>query len=167
MANPDTDNVTPLRSAKAKRADNTAALRQLRSRAKRKRGTPIIRAPNAQIAQQEKPNENKARVTVAHRGEPDVNIDGIGDVTGRRDPDAITALSRPTNYALVIIAYGFFALGIGINIWNDGQQSATSRPRPGGRTRRPRRAHPRPPAAWAAGAGLGALRLHLDLCAYE
>ena len=36
MTNLDTDNVTPLRPAKAKCADNTAALRQWRSRAKRK-----------------------------------------------------------------------------------------------------------------------------------
>jgi hypothetical protein len=34
-----------------------------------------------------------------------------GDVT-------VAAPSRRTNYALVAIAYGFFALGVGINIWN-------------------------------------------------
>jgi hypothetical protein len=53
------------------------------------------------IAQPEKPNENKADVTVA-----------------RGDTRTVTAPSRRTNYALVVIAYGFFSLGIGINVWN-------------------------------------------------
>jgi hypothetical protein len=67
MTNLDTDNVTPLRPAKAKRADNTAALRQRRSRAKRKRVTPVPAAAIAQIAQPEKPNENDVQVTVSQR----------------------------------------------------------------------------------------------------
>jgi hypothetical protein len=101
MANLDTDNVTALRPAKAKRVDNTAALRQRRSRAKRKRVTPVPATAIAQIAQQEKANEIKADVTVAGG-----------------DTRAVTAPSRRTNYALVAIAYGFFVLGIGINVWN-------------------------------------------------
>ena len=61
----ETNVVTALRPAKAKRADNTAALRQRRSRAKRKRVTPVSVTAIAQIAQREKPNENNVRVTVA------------------------------------------------------------------------------------------------------
>jgi hypothetical protein len=97
----ETNVVTPLRPAKAKRADNTAALRQRRSRAKRKRVTPVPATAIAQIAQEEKANEIKADVTAA-----------------RGDTRAVTAPSRRTNYALVVIAYGFFSLGIGINVWN-------------------------------------------------
>jgi hypothetical protein len=96
----ETNVVTPLRP-KTKGRDNTAALRQRRSRAKRKPGTSIACAPSAEIAQQGKANEIKADVTVA-----------------RGDTRAVTAPSRRTNYALVAIAYGFFILGIGINIWN-------------------------------------------------
>jgi hypothetical protein len=100
----ETNVVTPLRPAKAKRADNTAALRQRRSRAKRKSGS-AIRAPIAQVSQPEKPSGFKADVTVLHP-------------TGHAvDVTAVTP-SRCTNYALVAIAYGFFLLGIGINIWN-------------------------------------------------
>jgi hypothetical protein len=61
----ETNVVTPLRPAKAKRADNTAALRQRRSRAKRKRVTPVPATAIAQIAQEEKANEIKADVTAA------------------------------------------------------------------------------------------------------
>ena len=93
----DAGNVTPL-PVKAKRRDTTAALRQRRSRAKRKR---VIRAPSAQIAPSEKPSNIKADVTIAHG-----------------DTRAVTAPSLRTNYALVVIAYGFFGLGIGINVWN-------------------------------------------------
>jgi hypothetical protein len=96
-----TDNVTPL-PVKTERRDSTAALRQRRSREKRKR---TIRATVAQTAQLEKPSGIKADVTVAHSGAHAV------DVT------AVTPTKR-TNYALVAIAYGFFALGIGINVWN-------------------------------------------------
>jgi hypothetical protein len=94
--------VTPLRPAKAKRADNTAALRQRRSRAKRKR---LIRATMAQTALLENPSKIKPDVTVSHPR------------THAADVTAVTP-SRRTNYALVAIAYGFFLLGIGINIWN-------------------------------------------------
>ena len=76
MTDLDTDNVTPLRPTKAKRADNTAALRQRRSRAKRK---PSVTAPAAvQISGVEKANEIKADVTVL-RGA----MNAI-DVTGER-----------------------------------------------------------------------------------
>jgi hypothetical protein len=104
MANLDTDNVTPL-PVKAKRTDNTAALRHRRSRAKRKRGPTVTPALLGQITQQEKPSRIKAYVTVLHPR------------THAADVTAVTP-SRRTNYALVVIAYGFFALGIGINIWN-------------------------------------------------
>jgi hypothetical protein len=97
----ETDVVTPLRPAKAKRADNTAALRQRRSRAKRKSSTGASAAKPVQISGLEKANEIKADVTVA-----------------RVATRAVTAPSRRTNYPLVGIAYGFFALGIGINVWN-------------------------------------------------
>jgi hypothetical protein len=60
--NLDTDNVTPL-PVKAKCADNTAALRQRRSRAKRKSGPTVTPASFGQITQREKPNENNVRVT--------------------------------------------------------------------------------------------------------
>jgi hypothetical protein len=100
----DAGNVTPL-PVKAKRCDTTAALRQRRSRAKRKRVTPVPAAVIAQIAQPGKPNRIKADVTVSY------------PKTYAADVTAVT-LPRRTNYALVIIAYGFFALGIGINIWN-------------------------------------------------
>jgi hypothetical protein len=94
----DTDtNVTPL-PVKTKRADNTAALRQRRSRAKRKR---VIRAQTSQIAQFEKPSRIKADVTVSRGAK------NAADVTDVAPP-------RRTNYALVVIAYGFFLLGIGI-----------------------------------------------------
>jgi hypothetical protein len=33
-------------------------------------------------------------------------------------PIVSAGATRRTNYALVVIAYGFFALGIGINVWN-------------------------------------------------
>jgi hypothetical protein len=59
----ETNVVTPLRPANAKRADNTAALRQRRSRAKRKSGPTVTPAPLGQITQREKPNENNVRVT--------------------------------------------------------------------------------------------------------
>jgi hypothetical protein len=97
----ETDVVTPLRPARAKRADNTAALRQRRSRAKRKSSTGAPAAKPVQISGLEKGNEIKADVTAA-----------------RGDTRAVTAPSRRTNYALVVIAYGFFSLGIGINVWN-------------------------------------------------
>jgi hypothetical protein len=97
----ETDVVTPLRPARAKRADNTAALRQRRSRAKRKSSAGAPAAKPVQITGLEKTNEIKADVT-AERG----------------DTRAVTAPSRRTNYALVVIAYGFFSLGIGINVWN-------------------------------------------------
>jgi hypothetical protein len=58
-------------------------------------------AKPAQISGLEKANEIKADVTVA-----------------RVATRAVTAPSRRTNYPLVGIAYGFFALGIGINVWN-------------------------------------------------
>ena len=97
----ETNVVTPL-PVKTKRADNTAALRQRRSRAKRKRVTPVPTTAVAQIAQPEKPSKIKADVTLT--------------------PAPVRAVavtpSRRTNYALVVIAYGFFALGVGINIWN-------------------------------------------------
>jgi hypothetical protein len=57
----ETNVVTPLRP-KAKGTDNTSALRQRRSRAKRNR---VIRAPHAPIAQLEKRSKIKADVTVA------------------------------------------------------------------------------------------------------
>jgi hypothetical protein len=97
----ETHAVTPLRPARAKRADNTAALRQRRSRAKRKSSTGAPAAKSVQISGLEKANEIKADVTAA-----------------RGDTRAVTAPSRRTNYALVVIAYGFFSLGIGINVWN-------------------------------------------------
>ncbi len=49
MTIPETNVVMPLRPAKAKRADNTAALRQRRSRAKRKSGLTVTPAPLGQI----------------------------------------------------------------------------------------------------------------------
>jgi hypothetical protein len=97
----ETNVVTPLLPAKTKRTDSTAALRQRRSRAKRKSSTAGPAAKPVQISGLEKANEIKADVTVAHG-----------------DTRAVTAPSRRTNYALVAIAYGFFLLGIGINIWN-------------------------------------------------
>jgi hypothetical protein len=97
----ETNVVTPLRPAKAKRADNTTALRQRRSRAKRKPSVTAQAAKPVQISGLEKANEIKGDVTVA-----------------RDDARAVTAPSRRTNYALVVIAYRFFALGIGINTWN-------------------------------------------------
>ncbi len=95
-----TDNVTPLRP-KTKGRDNTAALRQRRSRAKRKRVTPVPATAIAPTAQTQKPSKINADVTVAR---------DLGQ--------APVTQSRRTNYALVVIAYGFFGLGIGINIWN-------------------------------------------------
>src|SRR5215471_5580049 len=97
----ETNVVMPLRPTKAKRSDNTAALRQRRSRAKRKSSTAALAAKPVQITGLGKANEIKADVTVAHG-----------------DARAVTAPSRRTNYALVAIAYGFFLLGIGINVWN-------------------------------------------------
>jgi hypothetical protein len=95
-----TDNVTPLRPTKAKRTDNTAALRQRHSRAKRKAS---VTAPVSQLKPElvEKASNIKADVTVA-----------------RDLAQAPVTQSRRTNYALVAIAYGFFLLGIGINVWN-------------------------------------------------
>jgi hypothetical protein len=93
----DAGNVTPL-PVKAKRRDATAALRQRRSRARRKRTIP---ATVEQTAQPEKPSGIKADVTVS-----------------AARPYAVTVPSRRTNYALVTVAYGFFLLGIGINVWN-------------------------------------------------
>jgi hypothetical protein len=61
----ETNVVTPLRPAKAKRADNTAALRQRRSRAKRKSSTGAPAAKSVQISGLEKANEIKADVTAA------------------------------------------------------------------------------------------------------
>jgi hypothetical protein len=54
-----TDNVTPLRPTKAKRTDNTAALRQRRSRAKRKLSVTV---PGSQLKSElvEKPSNIKA-----------------------------------------------------------------------------------------------------------
>jgi hypothetical protein len=92
----DTNVVTPLRPTKAKRTDNTAALRQRRSRAKRK--APVSQRKSGLV---EKPSNIKADLTVA-----------------RDLAQAPVTQSRRTNYALVAIAYGFFMLGIGINIWN-------------------------------------------------
>ena len=66
MTSLDTDNVRPL-PVKTKRTDSTAALRQRRSRAKRKRVTPVPTTAVAQIAQPEKPSKIKADVTVARR----------------------------------------------------------------------------------------------------
>jgi hypothetical protein len=40
------------------------------------------------------------------------------DVTVSRSGVTDVMPSKRTNYPLVVIAYGFFALGIGINIWN-------------------------------------------------
>jgi hypothetical protein len=62
----DTDtNVTPLRPANARRADNTAALRQRRSRAKRKPGLPVSATAIARVAQPGKSSKIKADVTAA------------------------------------------------------------------------------------------------------
>jgi hypothetical protein len=74
----ETDVVTPLRPAKAKRADNTSALRQRRSRVKRKRVTPVPATAIAQIAQPGKPNKNNVCVTVAR------SAMNATDVTGER-----------------------------------------------------------------------------------
>jgi hypothetical protein len=63
----ETDVVTLLRPAKAKRADNTAALRQRRSRAKRKPSVMTPAAKPLQISGSEQINEIKADVTVAQR----------------------------------------------------------------------------------------------------
>jgi hypothetical protein len=95
-----TDNVTPLRRTKAKRTDNTAALRQRRSPAKRKPSvtTPVNQSKSGLV---EKPSNIKADITVA-----------------RDLAQAPVTQSRRTNHVLVVIAYGFFALGIGINVWN-------------------------------------------------
>jgi hypothetical protein len=100
----DTNIVTPLRP-KTKGRDNTAALRQRRSRAKRKASITAPAAKPVQISGSEKINEIKADVTVS-RG-----------VTNSTDVTVAQRATR-TNYALVAIAYGFFALGIGINVWN-------------------------------------------------
>jgi hypothetical protein len=66
---------------------------------------PFPRRQRAQIAQPEKPSRIKADVTVAR---PSTHAD-------RRE---IVTPSKRTNYAFVAIAYGFFLLGIGINVWN-------------------------------------------------
>jgi hypothetical protein len=86
------------------RTDNTAALRQRRSRAKRK---VSVTATVSQLKSElvEKPSDIKADVTVAY---PSTHA-------GHRE--IVTAPKR-TNCALVAIAHGFFALGIGINVWN-------------------------------------------------
>jgi hypothetical protein len=100
----DAGNVMPL-PVKAKRRDTTAALRQRRSHAKRKPRLAIPLALITRVTQPEKRSGIKADVTVAHPSSH----------PGQRE--SVTAPMR-TNYALVVIAYGFFALGIGINIWN-------------------------------------------------
>jgi hypothetical protein len=102
MSETDTSNVTPLRPEKK---DVTAAARARRYRERRKTKrrektasrSPILpvtlREPAAEIVQLKKPSDLNKGVTV------------------------VTPSGR-TNWALVAIAYGFFALGIGINIWN-------------------------------------------------
>jgi hypothetical protein len=86
--------VTPLRP-KTKRTDNTAAERQRRRR-QRKRVTPM-------------PPVTVTPVT------PDVTVAHPSTHAGQRE---IVTAPKLTNYALVTIGYGFFALGIGINVWN-------------------------------------------------
>jgi hypothetical protein len=101
MAIQETNVVTPLRP-KTKRMDNTAAERQRRRR-QRKRVTPT-------------PTVTVAPVTpVMAPVTPDVT--GAHPTTHAGEREIVTAPKR-ANYALVAIAYGFFLLGIGINVWN-------------------------------------------------
>jgi hypothetical protein len=80
-------------------AGSTAALRQRRRRAKRRLSVTVPHQSKSGLA--ELPSDIKAGVT------PLVSA-----------PHVIAVRSKRTNYALVAIAYGFFILGIGINIWN-------------------------------------------------
>jgi hypothetical protein len=97
----ETNVVTPLRP-KTKRVDNTAAERQRRRR-QRKGVTPVRAVTVTPVT------PVTAHVT------PDVT--GAHPTTHAGEREIVTAPKR-TNYALVAIAYGFFVLGIGINIWN-------------------------------------------------
>jgi hypothetical protein len=98
-----TDNVTPL-PIKPKR-DSTAALRQRRRRAKRRLSVTAPHQSKSGLA--ELPSNINADVTPLALA-----------------PHVIAVRSKRTNYALVIIAYGFFLLGIGINVWNAVQGGA-------------------------------------------
>jgi hypothetical protein len=92
--------------SKAK-ADPTAALRQKRARAKRKMlsassSATVTPVSSVTVAQPEKPNDIKPTVTVRH--------------DERHGPDA--PASRRTSWSLVMLAFGFFLLGVSINVWN-------------------------------------------------
>jgi hypothetical protein len=66
-----TDNVRPL-PVKARRTDNTAALRQRRHRAKRKPGLPASATTIARVSQSGKPSKINADVTAVLGHAPDV-----------------------------------------------------------------------------------------------
>ncbi len=84
--------------------DHTAALRQKRVRNKRKAAAaagaiPVPTVPTVTVEQPEKQNDIKPSLTVSH--------------VERHGADA-----RSTSWSLVMLAYGFFLLGVSINIWN-------------------------------------------------
>jgi hypothetical protein len=89
-------------NAKAPAKDPTAALRQKRRRQKRKAAAVTIPASPVSIVtagQTERPKETNVNVTVR-------NQERHGTDAGR------------TSWSLVMLAYGFFLLGVSINVWN-------------------------------------------------
>jgi hypothetical protein len=104
----ETNVVTPLRPAKAKRADNTAALRQRRSRAKRKRITPV---PVTAIPQPEKPNENNVYVTVSRSAINATSVTGGRGAT-HSSASGIVAASYVAALGLAAVSAFFSITGL-------------------------------------------------------
>jgi hypothetical protein len=118
-----TDNVIPLQTGTSPEAkpvrkrDTRAAARQAKKRSKNKADRDASRRKIALAAVADAPPIAPivAMPVTASSGAtvtPDVTVARLGAHVADVTP------SRRTNYALAAIAYGFFALGIGINVWN-------------------------------------------------
>jgi hypothetical protein len=87
------DNLTPLRPAKARRADNTAALRQRRRRAKRKPERPVPATTIARVSQSGKPSKINTAVTAPP---PPQHIADVTPAAGEYMPWSVWPLAGTT-----------------------------------------------------------------------
>jgi hypothetical protein len=100
-------NVMPLRPLGPRRKDPTNAARSKRFRERRKRQKAVTQT----VAIPEPIRTATVPIRIESENHSDFNL-------GATVHNGAVTLRRRTNWALVVVAYGFFALGIGINIWN-------------------------------------------------
>jgi hypothetical protein len=111
-------NVMPLRPMGPARKDPTAAARAKRFRERQKEQKKAVAQTSAPLPTVTQPTVAVPvrTVTVPIRAASENSNDFIVSDTMRNG--SVTVRRRVVSWPLVIIAYGFFALGVGINIWN-------------------------------------------------